>query len=752
MPGLHRPSLRGVPGDHNAVKSTATGFSLQRLICVTAASLVLVTGCRDVLTRQPQAEPTATATEAPTATPVPPSPEASSDAFLNAWEAADYAAMYALLSAKSQAAVDAETFAQRYQNAMAAASVITVTTRLESVLREAGRASAAFRVTLDTALFGSLAADSTMSLSLQSEAWGIDWGAGVIWPQLEGEKYFRTTYSIPIRANMYGRDGLGLATQGTIVTLGVIPGEIEDESGLLQTLASVTGLSTDAIRDRYEGANPEWKIPIADIAAEVSVEQNEALAAVSGIYRDEKEGRTYPHGEACPHIIGWVAPVPAEQLLEYRSRGYRGDEMVGVAGLEAWGEEILAGEHGGRLSIITAAGEEVAELGRREAVPGRAMHTTFGRAFQEKAQQILGDRRGAIVVLDVETSAVRGMVSGPGFDSNVFVGPASDVGRSQVLTDPRHPLINRATLGTYPTGSVFKIVTMSAGLEEGGLDPVASTFNCPGYWDGLGVAARKYCWKEDGHGTITLQDGLSASCNVTFYNVGKSLHERNPEILPRFGRGFGLGEATGLVGLYEESGLMPSPAWKESTLGELWYPGDTVNLAIGQGYLRVTPLQAARMVAAVATGGTLYRPYIVDRIEPGQEHTQQVTEPEVVGSLPLSADHLAALQAGMLGVTTKSIGTATHRFAGLDIPVAGKTGTAEAGGVDAEPHSWFVAYAPADDPEIALAVVVENAGEGSTVAAPLGRQLIEAYFGLPLSKLPPQAEEGYVPPTPTPEP
>jgi penicillin-binding protein 2 len=716
------------------------------------AAAVFLSCCGQPTTDKPQAEPTATLTEVPTATPVPPSPEASSNAFLNAWEAADYAAMYALISPKSQATIDADTFAQRYQNAMTAASVMTVTTRLESVLREVDRASAAFRVTLDTALFGTLTANATMSLSLQSEVWGIDWESGVIWPQLAGDKYFRTAYSIPIRANMYGRDGLGLATEGTIVTLGVIPGEIEDEADLLQTLASVTGLSTDAIRDRYEGANPDWKIPIADIAAEVSIEQHEALAAYSGIYRDEKEGRTYPHGEACPHVVGWVAPVPAEQLLYYRSRGYRGDEMVGVAGLEAWGEEILAGEHGGRLSIITAAGQEVAELGRREAVPGRAIHTTFGRAFQEQAQQILGGRRGAIVVLDVETGAVRGMVSGPGFDANVFVGPASDVGRSQVLTDPRHPLINRATLGTYPTGSVFKIITMSAGMEEAGLDPLASTFNCPGYWDGLGVGARKYCWKADGHGTINLQNGLSASCNVTFYNVGKALHERGADILPRFGRGFGLGEATGLVGLYEESGLMPGPEWKQSTLGEPWYPGDTVNLAIGQGYLRVTPLQAARMVAAVANGGMLYRPYIVDRIEPGEQQPEQLTEPEAVGSLPLSADHLAALQAGMLGVTTESIGTATHRFAGLDIPVAGKTGTAEAGGVDAKPHSWFVAYAPADDAEIALAVVVENAGEGSTVAAPLGRQVIEAYYGLPLSKLPPQAEEGYVPPTPTPEP
>ncbi|MGD2176775.1 MAG: penicillin-binding transpeptidase domain-containing protein, partial [Anaerolineae bacterium] len=624
----------------------ADRFPVQRLLGMAMTVLVLVASCSTPPVTPSSLQRTTTPTAEPTATPVPPSPEATSDAFLLAWEEADYAAMYALLSAKSQATVDAEAFTQRYQNALTTASVLTVTTRLESVLREDDGAAAAFQVTLDTALFGTLTANSTMSLSLQSDVWGIDWEAGVIWPQLAGDKYFRTTYSIPIRANIYDRDGLGLAAEGTIVTLGVIPGQIEDEARLLQTLTSITGRSADEIRARYESANPDWRIPIADIAAEVSVEQNEALAAISGIYREEKEGRTYPHGEACPHVVGWAAPVPAEQLLDYRSRGYRGDEMVGVAGLEAWGEEILAGQHGGRLSIITATGAEVAELGQREAVPGRPIYTTFSRDFQERTQQILGGRKGAIVVLDVQTGAVRALVSGPGFDSNVFVGPTSDAERSQVLNDPRHPLVNRATQGTYPTGSVFKIVTMSAGMEEAELDPAGSSFNCPGYWDGLGRGARKYCWKTDGHGEIILQDGLSASCNVTFYNVGKALHELNPDILPRFGSDFGLGEATGLSGLYEESGLMPNPEWKQSALGELWYPGDTVNLAIGQGYLRVTPLQAARMMAAVANGGTLHRPFVVGRIEAGPQEPEQVTEPEVVGSLSLSPDHLAALQEG----------------------------------------------------------------------------------------------------------
>jgi len=730
---------------------------MRRLFCITSALLILLASCTGRgdppgPSERPTSQLAATATNPPVATPVPPSPEAAANAFLRAWEQDDYATMHALLSPRSRGAMGAEAFAGRYRNALTTASVLTATTALQSVLREEDRAEAAFHVTLETALFGTLDADATMSLTLTGGAWGIEWDASLIWPQLTGDKYFRTTYNIPVRANIYDTNGLGLATQGTIVTLGVIPAQIEDEQVLLQELSSITGLSSDAIRDRYESSNPEWKVPIADIPAEVSVEQNEILASLPGLYREEKTGRTYPHGEAAPHVVGWVAPVPAEDLALYRSRGYRGDEMVGVAGLEAWGEDILAGQHGGTLAIVTSKGEEVTQLRHREAAPGRSIYTTLDRDVQERAQQILGGRRGAIVVIDVQSGAIRALVSGPGFDPNIFVGPTSDVDRSRVLADPSHPLVNRALQGTYPTGSVFKIVTMSAGMEEADMDPTETTFNCPGYWDGLGRGARKYCWKTDGHGQINLQDGISASCNVVFYNVGKALHELDPAALSRFGHRFGLGEATELEGLLEESGLMPDPAWKQDALGQMWYPGDTVNLAIGQGYLRVTPLQVARMMAAVANGGSLYRPFIVERIEAGPEQPEQVTESEAVGSLPISQEHLAALQEGLLGVTTKSIGTASHRFAGLDIPVAGKTGTAEAGGADPKPHSWFVAYAPADDPEIALVVLAENAGEGSTVAAPLGRQVIEAYYGLPLTDLPPQAEEGYEPPTPTPQP
>jgi penicillin-binding protein 2 len=718
---------------------------------------LLLASCSNLAPTQPTSkptnQPTHQPTDQPTETPLPPSPDATAAAFLSAWEAGDYAAMYDRLSPDGRAAVAAEGFTQRYQNALATATVLTVTTRLEAALREGDHAQVAYQLTLDTGLVGTLVTDTVMSLSLHDEQWWVDWDPALIWPQLSSERYFHMERSTPVRANIYDRGGLGLASQGTIVTVGVIPGQIEDEDALLSALALVTGLSPEEIRGRYVSAHPDWRVPIADIPAEVSVDHNSLLASKPGIYRDEKPGRSYPHGDAAPHVIGWVASMPAEQVDAYRARGYRGDEWVGASGLEAWGEEILAGRQGGVLSIITGTGGLVTTLTERPAVPSRTIYTTFDRDFQEKVQQIIGGRKGAIVVLDVHTGAVRAMASGPGFNLNIFGGPAGEIDLTQILADPRHPLFNRATQATYPSASVFKIVTMAAAMEEAGMHPEHTIFFCPGYWEGLGPASRKGCWKEEGHGEITLKDGLTASCDVTFYAVGQTLDGIGQDILPQFGRGFGFGEPTGIEGVVEEGGLMPDPGWKVNTIGEAWWVGDTVNIAIGQGYLLVTPLQVARMIAAVGNGGTLYRPYIVERISAaGEDYPEQVTEPEIVGQLPVSPEHLAAIQEALYGVTTKSIGTAPHRFAGLSIPVAGKTGTAEVGGPDTEPHSWFAAYAPADRPEIAIAVIVENAGEGSSVAAPLTRQVVEAYYGLPLSTLPPQAEEGYVPPTPTPNP
>ncbi len=696
-------------------------------------------------------DPSATvgpASPAPTLTPTPAldTPAAVAAAFLSAWEAGDYGAMYSLLSPASRTAIDAEALATRCQSAFQAATVLTATTTLQAVLQEGEQAQAAYRLAWDTALVGTLVTDTVMSLSLQDDRWGVEWSGDLIWPGLGEANYLYMEHYIPARANIYDRDGLALASEGTIVTVGVVPNQIQDERAVLAALSLVTGLPPEEVRSRYAGHPAEWWSPIADIPAQVSVDNADLLLNTPGIEAREKDGRTYWGSMVAPHVVGWVAPVPAEEAETYRRLGYRGDEWVGVAGLEQWGEPYLAGHHGGALYLMSPGGQTITVVAHQDATPSQAIYTTFDREFQRQVQEILGDRRGAIVVLDVQTGAVRALVSGPAFNPNIFVGPGSGLERSAVLANPDHPLLNRATQGTYPCGSVFKIVTIAAVLEAGGMTPETS-FWCPGYWEGLGPAYRKGCWREDGHGTISLQDALTASCDVTFYSVGQTLDGIDPNILPTFGRDFGFGVATGLEGVIEVGGLMPDPAWKQETYGEAWWVGDTVNIAIGQGYLLVTPLQVTRMMVAVANGGTLYRPYVVERV--GEE---VVGQPEAVGTLPVSPENLAVIREALAGVTTAPIGTAPHRFLGMSIPVAGKTGTAEAPGAESLPHSWFAAYAPADSPEIAIVVMVENAGEGSAIAAPMVRQVVEAYYGLALTPLPPEAQPDYMTPTPAVEP
>ncbi len=680
----------------------------------------------------------------PTPTPVPETPETVAAAFLIAWEQGDTEQMYGLLSPAVQATVPPEMFAQRYRNALQAATVLTATATLKAVLQDGPRAQVAARLSWETALVGTLVTDTVISLVAEGGHWWVEGSGDLIWPGLGEGNYFYMDYQIPARANIYDRNGLALAAEGKIVTVGVVPERIKDEALVLSVLSRLTGLTPEQARARYAGRPAGWWSPVADISAQVAVDNADLLLNTPGIEAREKPGRVYWGDGIAPHVVGWVGLISAEEAETYRRLGYRGDEWVGVAGLEKWGEPYLAGRHGGTLYLMAPNGQTLAVVARQDAVPSRAIYTTLDREFQQNVETILGGRRGAIVVLDVRTGAVLAMASGPGFNQNVFIGPGSTLERSVVLSHPDRPLFNRTTQGTYPTGSVFKIVTIAAGLERAGLS-AESSFSCPGFWEGLGTAYRKVCWKA--HGNITLKDALTASCNTTFYTVGQMLDRIDSGLLPAFGRAFGLGLPTGLVGVPEAPGLMPDPTWKEATYGIPWLPGDTVNLAVGQGDLLVTPLQVARMMAAVANGGTLYRPYVVARIAAGGTEPEVAFGPEVVGTLPVSPEHLAIIREALAGVTTAPIGTATHRFTGMSIPVAGKTGTAETPGINAQPHSWFAGYAPADNPQIAFAVVVENAGEGSTVAAPMARQVVEAYFGLPLTPLPVEAL-----PTPTPGP
>lgn len=677
-----------------------------------------------------QAEPKPTPTPTPTPTPALSGAEAVAREYLRAWQEGNYAQMYTFLSSSAMATISAEKFASRYRAIADEATMTSLTASILSTQRAlTTTAQVTFTLTIDTRLVGQFQVENVLGLSYDGQRWGVDWTPKAIFPLLVWDNLVHMFIHVPARGNIYDRSDLPIALEGKLIELGVVPGWIKDEAKLLSILSRLLGLSPEAIKEKYiHAARPDWFMPVGDISPETKQANEALLSSEPGITWREKPIRVYPYGDLAAQVIGYTALIDADTLARLKDQGYQETDRIGVAGLEGWGESYLSGIRGGTLAIISPDGRIVWTLAERPATVSKSIYTTLDIEFQRAVEDILGQRVGAIVVLDVHNGDVLAMVSHPGYDPNVFITGTTEQ-RQALLNHPQRPFLNRAIAGLYPPGSTFKIVTMSAGMQELGLTQ-HSSFYCAGRWDGLADGATRYCWWPSGHGTLNLLNGLVQSCDTVFWEIGKALNERDPYALPRWARFFGLGAPTGLNALDEAAGLIADPDWKAqrySGAEQQWLPRDAVNMAIGQGDVLVTPLQMANLVAAVANGGTLYRPRLVRRIGSLLGDDMQDFPPQVLSQLPVSPANLQVVQQAMEGVCR--YGTASRAFIGATIRMAGKSGTAET--PPGEPHAWFVGYAPAEDPQIAVAVVLEHGGEGGRNAAPLFRQVVEAYMELP---------------------
>jgi penicillin-binding protein 2 len=716
---------------------------------------LLVTACNQASDGLPGGEATVptlpTRAPEPTLGPITEDAGGYARAFYRAWEGGDLLGMYSLLSPESQALVDSGAFIRRYQEAMDTATVRSIRAQPLSSLQEGPAAEMSWRVTWETALVGDIVRDHTMRLVYDDGRWGVDWDEGLILPELAGGNRLSMEYQIPTRGNIYDREGLALAYQGNAFELGVIPGRITDEAGLLALLSQVFGRPTDKLRELYANAQPEWYVPLGTISEATLQQYILQLEPYfqAGLSQPQRQrARLYSDLGTAPHLIGYMGAIPVDQLADYKGAGYRGDERVGLAGLEAWGEEYLNGERGGRLSVVTPTGEVAAIIEETEPQAARSIYTTFDLDFQAAVESALAEaiqshplaEKGAIVVLNPNSGDVLAMATYPSYDPTVFDALQVDGGArlTSLLNDPSQPLINRAAQGVYPAGSTFKLVTMGAALNSG-LYNFDSRYSSTGVWTRLGEEYAKTDWLTGGHGTVSLRTALIVSCNTCFYDVGYTVDGADNQLFPRIAQEFGFGRPTGIQGIAEASGLIPDPDWKLATIGDGWATGDAVNMAIGQGYVQVTPLQMAVLAGAIANGGTLYRPTLIDRIGAAGSAPEEPFPPQANGTLPVSAEDLAIYQDALWNVTHSGNGTATHRFQNFPISVSGKTGTAEA--PPGPPHAWFVGYAPSepytmpdgtviDTPQLAIAVIVENAGEGSEVGAPLFRRVVERYFGI----------------------
>jgi penicillin-binding protein 2 len=439
------------------------------------------------------------------------------------------------------------------------------------------------------------------------------------------------------------------------------------------------------------------------------------LAATSGA-----SARSYPQGAVAGPLTGYVGQVSSDELKALAPRGYLAGDTVGRAGIEAAAETLLAGQRGGRLTVIQPNGDLAETLATVPPRAGESTVLTIDTEIQRDVEAALGNRPGSAVVIDARTGAIRALASAPRYDPNAFTRDGSP---GAILSDPAQPLIVRPLHGQYPPGSTFKVVTMAAALESGAFQPT-SEFTCTGRWSGLPGLSFD-CWLRTGHGQLNLVEGLTHSCNSVFYEVGKRLDEINFDLLPSTTASCGIGSALGVASGIEAAGLAPSPAWKQRTLRDGWARGDAVNMAIGQGHLLVTPLQLAAIYQGIATAGQGPGLKLLDRsLLPGGG-----VERTLAGAAPVvkwSAVTLDAIRTGLRNVVGTPTGTAAHIFQGSSLAaiVAGKTGTAESG-PGRQPHAWFACYAPFDAPKAVVLVMLENAGEGSAVAAPVARRILE---------------------------
>lgn len=692
----------------------------------------------------------------PTDTPLPPPPvtiesapsaDAALTAYLDAFKADDYNKMYSMLSKVSLDTVTLEDFARRNRDALNEMSAGSFDYQILSSLVNPYSAEISFHVNYHTVLVGDIERDIVAKFVLENNEWKLNWDDSLILPELSGGNVLRMDYQIPSRGNIYDRDGDVLSAQSDVYAFSIIPGNVTDESigTLLSEVRSLCGNSIDDLAEEIFNTPASFPIPLCEASEEESARIRSIWPA--GLQWTPYNDRYYFEQGVGSHIVGFTSFISEENLEQYRRLGYQGSERIGSLGIESWAEDYLAGQHGGTLYVVNPNdGAIITRVGESAPKAADAVYLTIDRELQKNAEKALRGFTGAVVVLERDTGRVLAMASSPGFDSNMFAAQNPNGGAQYAALSTNSPLLNRATQGQYPLGSVFKIITMAAGMESGLFVP-ESTLDCQYEWTKLPdqvrrdwtwqhcqdrLAVGRECTSSDSipSGVLTLPQGLMRSCNPFFWEIGYTLYQNNrPNDIANMARAFGLGQKTGIE-IPEEAGQI---------LDTNNDPIEVVNQSIGQGTVQVTPLQVARFIAAIGNGGTLFRPQLVERIEPVEGGDPILMfKPEAQGVLPVQQFRMDVIREAMRMVVADQRGTANFRLRGLQIPVAGKTGTAESG--SGLPHAWFAGYTMASEstglPDIAIAVILENEGEGSDYAAPIFKRVVESYyFGAPQSKL-----------------
>lgn len=548
---------------------------------------------------------------------------------------------------------------------------------------------------------------------------------------------------VPNRGLIYDRNGRVLAQNYSAYTLEIVPSKFQDLEATLDELATVIEI-TPADRQRFKKLMKESKrfksLPIRNRLTDVEIASFAANRyRFPGIEIKARVLRQYPEKEIVSHVVGYISRINDKDLEQLEFNGelnnYRGSHHIGKIGIEQSYEKQLHGISGFEEVETDAIGRSIRVLSRTPPVPGHNLILSLDLGLQEAAEKAFGDHRGALVALDPNNGEVLAFVSKPGYDTNLFIGGIDQENWNLLNNSIDRPLNNRALRGVYPPGSTFKPFMALAALELGKRTPEYSMSD-PGYFSLPGVERRYRDWKAGGHGRVNLHKSLVVSCDTYYYSLANDLGIDN---IHNFISQFGLGKKTGIDIEGEVSGLLPSSAWKMRQYNQKWYAGDTISVSIGQGYNLTTPLQLAFATMIIANDGKAYLPRLVKQIQNSQTGDVEDIPAKLLYTLDLKPKYLEVVKSALVDVTRPG-GTAARAAANAAYTFAGKTGTSQVIGIKQgeryneksinerhRDHAMFIAYAPAENPKIALAVLVENSGTGGSTAAPIARQVFD-YF------------------------
>ncbi|NIP38484.1 MAG: penicillin-binding protein 2 [Candidatus Dadabacteria bacterium] len=547
----------------------------------------------------------------------------------------------------------------------------------------------------------------------------------------------RSIRIVPPRGRILDRNGRGIVINRSSFDLYAVPSEIENKDKFLDFLSAVLLIEKQELEKRIYGSSDNKKFNQVLIERDITRDELAVLESRRDSYPwmfiEVSKIREYPHGKLGANFLGFVGKTTMKELQQHTD--LTGFDLIGKSGLEKNYQDYLKGSPGYLQKVTDAFGREIkssvykTDINLKQSMPGADLILTIDSDFQVAVEQILSEYTGAAVVMNVKNGEMLAMASSPSFDPSIFVKGVKSDDWKELVSDTNYPLVNRATKGLYPPGSVYKIVTAAAALEENAVDHTTRFF-CPGHYK-LGKKIFR-CWKSGGHGWVDIHKALVESCDVFFYEVSQII---GIDKIDKYSRQMGYGSYTG-VDIGEKPGISPNKTWKKERLNRPWYKGDTVNVSIGQGFLSVTPLQVAVMTSTIANGGYRVTPHFVKEVVAGSgeklyEYKDSREEIEV------DDNFISIVSNAMAGVVNQNNGTA-RRARLRDIEVAGKTGTAQVVALDSskikdkkyDHHAWFTAFAPAKTPEIAVTVLLEHGGKGGAVASPVARQIIDTYFHL----------------------